>query len=88
MYVLLQYIRWLHPNKPHPEKDTSYIYWMIWLGPSNNDDEVILGIGQPGSYENAKMARDDFLDRIKLPPYEILKEEKVKLVIIGCVDFY
>jgi len=76
MYVLLQYIRWLHPNNPHPEKDTSYIYWMVWLGPSNNDDEVILGVGQPGSYENAKMARNDFLDRIKLPPYEILKEEK------------
>ena len=76
MYVLLQYIRWKNPEEPHPTKDTSHIYYLLWFGPSHTDDSAILGIGQPGSYENARLAREDFLNTIDLPPYEIYKEEK------------
>lgn len=76
MYVLLQYIRWKVPGAPHPEIDTGYNYWLLWFGPSLNENEAILGIGQPGSYENARLAREDFLKQIDLPPYEIIKEEK------------
>ena len=76
MYVLLQYIRWKNPKEPHPTKDTSHIYYLLWFGPSHTDDSAILGIGQPGSYENARLAREDFLTTVDLPPYEIYKEEK------------
>jgi electron-transferring-flavoprotein dehydrogenase len=76
MYVLLQYIRWKLPDKPAPETDTGYNYWLLWFGPSLNENEAILGVGQPGSYENARLAREDFLNQIDLPPYEILKEER------------
>jgi flavin-dependent dehydrogenase len=76
MHVLLQYIKWKNPNKPHPENDTGYNYWLLWFGPSYEDNEAILGVGQPGSFENARLAREDFLDHIDLPPYEIVKKEK------------
>ena len=76
MYVLLQYIKWKNPEKPHPAKDTSHIYYLLWFGPSHTDDSAILGIGQSGSYENARLAREDFLNKVQLPPYEIYKEEQ------------
>jgi digeranylgeranylglycerophospholipid reductase len=76
MYVLLQYIKWKKPEEPHPISDTSYIYYLLWFGPSHTEDTAILGVGQPGSYENAKLAREAFLDRAEIPPYEIYKEEQ------------
>ncbi|TXT63037.1 MAG: hypothetical protein BAJALOKI3v1_450036 [Promethearchaeota archaeon] len=76
MYVLLQYIRWKVPDKPTPDTDTGYNYWLLWFGPSLGENEAILGVGQPGSYENARLAREDFLKQIDLPPYEIVKEER------------
>jgi len=76
MYVLLQYIKWKNPDKPHPATDTGYNYWLLWFGPSLGKDQAILGIGQPGSYENARLARQDFLNQIDLPPYKIIKEER------------
>lgn len=76
MYVLLQYIKWLKPEEPHPISDTNYIYYLLWFGPSHTDDSTILGVGQPGSYENARLAREAFLSEADIPPYEIYKEEK------------
>ncbi|TXT64974.1 MAG: hypothetical protein BAJALOKI1v1_490001 [Promethearchaeota archaeon] len=76
MYVLLQYIKWTDPHLSHPETDTSYNFWVVWLGPSLSKEEAILGVGQPGSFENARLAREDFLNQIELPPYEIIKEER------------
>ncbi|MFO7797915.1 MAG: FAD-dependent monooxygenase [Promethearchaeia archaeon] len=76
MYVLLQYIKWTQPEEPHPETDSGYNFWLLWFGPSLGKDQAILGVGQPGSYENARLAREDFLNQIDLPPYEIIKEER------------
>ncbi len=76
MYVLLQYIKWSKPEEPHPEVDTSYIYYLAWLGPSHVKNGVILGIGQMGSYENARKVREDLLKKANLPPYEIIKKEQ------------
>jgi digeranylgeranylglycerophospholipid reductase len=76
MYVLLEYIKWKNPDLPHPKADTSYIYWLLWFGPSFSKDEAILGVGQPGSFENARLAREDFLKQANLPPYEIIKKEQ------------
>ena len=76
MYVLLQYIKWKNPKEPHPATDTGYNWWLLWFGPSYDPDGAILGVGQPGSFENARLAREDFLKRANLPPYEIVKEEQ------------
>ena len=76
MYVLLQYLKWSKPEDPHPISDTSHIYYLLWFGPSHTEDSAILGVGQPGSYENAQLAREAFLKRADLPPYEIYKEEQ------------
>ncbi len=76
MYVLLQYIKWKNPEEPHPATDTGYNWWLLWFGPSYDPDGAILGVGQPGSFENARLAREDFLKRANLPPYEIIKKEQ------------
>lgn len=76
MYVLLQYIKWKNPKEPHPTADTGYQWWLLWFGPSYETDAAILGVGQPGSFENARLVREDFLKRINLPPYEIIKKEQ------------
>jgi len=76
MYVLLEYIKWKYPNQPHPATDTGYNWWLLWFGPSYDHDGAILGVGQPGSFENARKAREDFLKRANLPPYEIIKKEQ------------
>ncbi len=76
MYVLLQYIKWKNPQEPHPVPDTGYQWWLLWFGPSYEKEGAILGVGQPGSFDNARLAREDFLKRMKLPPYEITKKEQ------------
>ncbi len=76
MYVLLQYIKWKEPKKPHPSVENSYIYYQAWFGPSFTKDGAILGIGQGGSYENARKAREILLQKANFPPYEIIKKEQ------------
>ncbi|MFX1324610.1 MAG: NAD(P)/FAD-dependent oxidoreductase, partial [Promethearchaeota archaeon] len=76
MHVLLQYIKWKNPEKPHPASDTGYQWWLLWFGPSFEPDGAILGVGQPGSFKNAELAREDFLNKAIIPPYEITKDEK------------
>jgi hypothetical protein len=76
MYVLLQYIKWTDPKTSHPATDTGYNWWLLWFGPSYHKDDAILGVGSPGSYENAKLAREDFLKRANLSSYEVIKEEQ------------
>jgi len=76
MYVLLQYIKWLNPEEKHPLPDTGFQYYLLWFGPCQIENGAILGVGQPGSYENARKAREEFLGKAHLPPYEIIKEDK------------
>jgi len=76
MYVLLQYIKWLNPEEKHPLPDTGFQYYLLWFGPCQIKNGAILGVGQPGSYENARKAREEFLGTAHLPPYEIIKEEQ------------
>jgi digeranylgeranylglycerophospholipid reductase len=74
MYVLLQYIKWDNPAN-RISNDTGYNWWLLWFGPSYQQDSAILGVGQPGSFKNAELAREDFLKRAKVPPYKVIKEE-------------
>ncbi len=76
MYVLLQYIKWSRPDEPYPPFLHSYTYYLAWLGPAGMDDGAILGVGQPGSFDNVKKVRDDFLKVAHFPPYEVVKSEQ------------
>ncbi|MBA7475090.1 hypothetical protein ES707_10456 [subsurface metagenome] len=76
MYVLLQYIKWLNPEEKHPLPDTGFQYYLLWFGPCQIENGAILGVGQLGSYENDRKAREEFLGKAHLPPYEIIKEEQ------------
>jgi len=74
MYVLLQYIKWDDPDN-RISNDTGYNWWLLWFGPSYDSEGAILGVGQPGSFKNAELAREDFLKRANIPPYKVIKEE-------------
>jgi digeranylgeranylglycerophospholipid reductase len=74
MYVLLQYIKWDDPSN-RISNDTGYNWWLLWFGPSYDPDGAILGVGQPGSFHNAELAREDFLKSANIPPYKVIKEE-------------
>ncbi|MFX0011278.1 MAG: NAD(P)/FAD-dependent oxidoreductase [Candidatus Hermodarchaeota archaeon] len=74
MYVLLQYIKWDDPSN-RISNDTGYNWWLLWFGPSYDPDGAILGVGQPGSFHNAELAREDFLKIAEIPPYKVIKEE-------------
>jgi digeranylgeranylglycerophospholipid reductase len=76
MYVLLQYIKWSKPEEPYPPHLNGYIYYLAWLGPCHIDNGVIIGVGQPGSYEKVAKVRDDFLTKANFPPYEVIKSER------------
>lgn len=76
MYVLLQYIKWSKPEEPYPQHLNGFIYYLAWLGPCHIDNGVIIGVGQPGSYENVAKVREDFLKKANFPPYEIVKSER------------
>jgi digeranylgeranylglycerophospholipid reductase len=76
MYVLLQYIKWAKPEEPYPQHLNGFIYYLAWLGPCHIENGVIIGVGQPGSYDNVAKVRDDLLKKANFPPYEIVKSEK------------
>jgi len=71
-YVILKYIKWATEETL---EDEGWTFYKTWIAPSPEGD-AILGIGQPLSYENGEYVMEKFLEIIKLPPYEILKEER------------
>lgn len=71
-YVILKYIKW---TTEETMEDEGWTFYKTWVAPSPEGD-AILGIGQPLSYENGEIVWEKFLEIIKLPPYEVLKEER------------
>jgi digeranylgeranylglycerophospholipid reductase len=71
-YVILKYINW---TTEETMEDEGWTFYKTWVAPSPEGD-AILGIGQPLSYLNGEIVWEKFLEIIKLPPYEVLKEER------------
>ena len=71
-YVILYYIKWLGKDSI---SDEGWTFFKTWIAPSPEGD-AILGIGQPLSYENGERVLKKFLDIIKIPKYEVVKEER------------
>ncbi len=76
LYVVLRYIRWKEPRALHPHGLNLWPLHKVFCNPSFSEDEAILGVGQPGSYENAEEALRDFLQGTPFPPFEVVKTEK------------
>ncbi|NHI93896.1 MAG: hypothetical protein EAX96_15515 [Candidatus Lokiarchaeota archaeon] len=76
LYVILRYIKWLHPDKPHPIGLNLWPLHKVFCNPSYDVNGAILGIGQPGSYENSEKVLKDFLACTEFPPFDIEKIER------------
>lgn len=76
LYVVLRYIRWEHPRALRPHGLNLWPYHKVFCNPRYSDDQAILGVGQPGSYDRAERALRDFLESTPFPPFEVLKVER------------
>lgn len=76
LYVVLRYIRWKEPRALHPRGLNLWPFHKVFCNPSYSEEEAILGVGQPGSYERAEGALRDFLRAVPFPPFEVLKVER------------
>ncbi|MHA1299832.1 MAG: NAD(P)/FAD-dependent oxidoreductase [Candidatus Helarchaeota archaeon] len=76
LYVILRYIKWTNPNDPHPTGLNLWPLHKVFCNPSYDKERAILGIGQPGSYDNAEQILNDFFSMTDFPPFEIEKFER------------
>lgn len=76
LYVILRYIRWKEPRALHPRGLNFWPHAKVFCNPSCTEEEAILGVGQPGSYQQAEETLEDFLSKTPFPPFETLKTEK------------
>jgi hypothetical protein len=76
LYVVLRYIRWAHPRALRPRGLNLWPLHKVFCNPGYSDEEAILGVGQPGSYERAEEALRDFLRTLPFPPFEVTKVER------------
>lgn len=76
LYVVLRYIRWKDPTKPHPHGLNFWPFYKVFCNPSYTAEEAILGVGQPFSYSHSEEVLQEFLERVPLPPFEVEKIER------------
>ncbi len=77
-FVTLRYIKYKEPPKERWLTNHSWLWYKMWLAPSNIEYDGILGIGSCLSYEFGDKVYEKFLEEVsdKLPPYEVAKIEK------------
>ena len=76
MFVPIRYIKWKHPDQPHPSPMINSLWDISFLNPSFTEEQGVFGVGQPGSFEKANEVLDAFIKRMNWPPFEILKKEQ------------
>ena len=59
LYVVLRYIRWAHPRALRPRGLNLWPLHKVFCNPGYSDEEAILGVGQPGSYDRAEQALEE-----------------------------
>lgn len=91
LYVILRYISWTNSEEVHPEGLNFWPYYKVFCNPGLSEEEAILGVGQPKSYDNAENWLIDYLGRIPFPEYRTAKIEKgvtpfrrTPFSIVGC----
>ncbi len=76
MYTILRYIRWKDPHAAHPRGLNFWPYYKVFCNPSYTEEEAILGVGQPESFQRSEEVLEEFLSRVYLPPFEVIKIER------------
>lgn len=76
MHVPIRYIVWSKPDEPHPHPIALSLTHIVFLNPSYMENGAIIGVGQPGSYEQANKVLDDFIKSSDWPPFEVIKTER------------
>ncbi len=76
MFTVLRYIRWKDPQSPHPRGLNFWPFYKVFCNPSYTEEEAILGVGQPESFQRSEEVLEEFLSKVILPPFEIIKIER------------
>ena len=76
MFVPIRYFKWKHPDQPHPYPMINSVSDIAFLNPSFSKEQGVFGVGQLGSFEKANNILDSFIERMKWPPFEIIKKEQ------------
>lgn len=74
-FVKLRYIKFREPQAKKWMKSQFYLYYKTWLAPCGDDADCILGIGSSLGYDNGDRVYEEFLKNIKIPPFDVVKEE-------------
>nr|MDO8087868.1 glycerophosphodiester phosphodiesterase family protein [Candidatus Sigynarchaeum springense] len=74
-YVILHYIKWKEPDKPHPKVGDIIPSYFQFFDPGYGGDECIMGIAVPDSFENAEKMMAEIIERYHYPPFELKKRE-------------
>ncbi len=74
-FVILHYIKWLNPEQQHPEWGFVRPYHYVFFDPGYTENEAIMGIAGPESFETADIIIKELLERENYPPYKLKKKE-------------
>ncbi|MDR2046957.1 MAG: NAD(P)/FAD-dependent oxidoreductase [Clostridiales bacterium] len=74
-YVILRYVKFKKPED-RVTLSTGWAYYKTWLGPSYDPSRAIAGVGSNLSFDYAEKCYQRFLDRVKLPEFEIDRIER------------
>ncbi len=72
-FVVLHYIKWL--SEPHPQWGEVWPYYFVFLDPGYSQEEPIMGIIGPESFEQAEIIWNEFLEQEHIPPLKVNKRE-------------
>jgi len=74
-FVILHYFKWLKPEKPHPTWGEIWPYHFVFIDPGYSQEEPIVGVIAPQSFEIAGQIWEDFLKQVEFPPFKVTKRE-------------
>ncbi len=72
-FVVLHYIKWL--SAPHPQWGEVWPYYFVFLDPGYSQEEPIMGLVGPESFEKAELLWKEFLEQEHIPPLKVNKLE-------------
>jgi flavin-dependent dehydrogenase len=75
-YVVLRYIQWEKPDEPHYTGLNGWPFFKAFCNPCHIENGMILGIGQPTSFDESERVLKEFFEAIKFPPYKVIKSER------------
>lgn len=75
-YVVLRYGRLKNPERDRVLLPRGWTCYKTWIAPQADPDGIIIGIGQPWSFNEAERVYAEFAERIELPECELTHIER------------